>query len=418
MSANLTIKKIASHLFSWSGRLEEIRKILGAPGNPYLFPPHFLKSVFPKLGGRLFLVEKDRKDLGAAFLFPGNLEGQRPEYILRWHQIDPHASVNKDRLLTGIKKGMGAYDLRFYAPTGSHSFKKTARKMAGFEFGCPGREEALKIRHLQKDIWGYHTAADQDFLYPADIHSADFSPCNSMVVRKDGHVVGFLFGFFKFDHSPFPDLLRQKYRTGFRLESQLLGVTPAFRGKNLGFLLKKVQAELVRDEGIDIINWTFDPLQTRNAVLNFCELGGIAGQFFPEYYPFKNELNQVPASRFSVTWLIRSVRVRKALTDHRKTVLPITSVDDCRILNDGYNMTSAAAGTKKIAIEIPRDWTRLQREDLAAAAEWRRITDEIFSQYVGFDEGKYLVTDVARNKEKYFLIGERVNDDLLKRLGL
>ncbi|HDL18169.1 MAG TPA: GNAT family N-acetyltransferase [Bacteroidetes bacterium] len=418
MSTNIAIKKIDSHLSSWPGRVEEIRKLLGAPGNPHLFPPHFLKSVFPKLGGHLFLVEKNGQDMGAAFLFPGNLNGQRLEYNLRWHQIDPHVPVSKDSLLTGIKKRMGACDLRFYAPGESYSFKKTAQEMAGFEFGCPDPEESLKIRHLQKDIWGYHTAADQDFLYPADIHSTNFQPCSSLVVRKDGQVVGFLFGFFKFNHSPFPDLLRQKYLTGFRIESQLLGVTPAFRGKNLGFLLKKAQAELVGDEGIDIINWTFDPLQSRNAVLNFCELGGIAGQFFPEYYPFKNELNQVPASRFGVTWLIRSVRVRKALTGHRRKIPHIASADDYRILNDGYNMANAAAGTPKIAIEIPSNWTRLQREDLAAAAEWRRVTDEIFSRYVGFDKGKYLVTGVGWNKGKYFLIGERVDNNLLERLGL
>jgi hypothetical protein len=32
--------------------IDNIRQELGAPHNPLLFPPHFLKSTFPKIGGK------------------------------------------------------------------------------------------------------------------------------------------------------------------------------------------------------------------------------------------------------------------------------------------------------------------------------------------------------------------------------
>src|SRR2546430_14707361 len=49
----------------WPRHVDDLRTRLGAPHNPSLFPPHFLKATFPKIGGRIALYGG-----GAAFPFP------------------------------------------------------------------------------------------------------------------------------------------------------------------------------------------------------------------------------------------------------------------------------------------------------------------------------------------------------------
>ena len=86
-------------------------------------------------------------------------------------------------------------------------------------------------------------------------------------------------------------------------------------GRGLATALKSAQAELARQAGIDVVNWTADPLQWPNAVLNFGRLRAVAFEFLPDYYAFRNELNRVAASRVALTWLVDSPRVRQGLAE-------------------------------------------------------------------------------------------------------
>ena len=57
--------------------------------------------------------------------------------------------------------------------------------------------------------------------------------------------------------------------------SHMAGVLPEFRG-GLGYRLKLAQRERALAQGLDLIEWTFDPLQAMNAHFNFAKLGGVA----------------------------------------------------------------------------------------------------------------------------------------------
>jgi predicted GNAT superfamily acetyltransferase len=102
----------------------------------------------------------------------------------------------------------------------------------------------------------------------------------------------------------------ERFNGGFRIESQTLGVLSDYRGLRIANLLKKRQAELAWREGVGVVSWTADPLQAPNAALNFGLLKAVAFEFAPDLYPFRNELNRVHASRFGLTWLVGSKRVR------------------------------------------------------------------------------------------------------------
>ena len=74
--------------------------------------------------------------------------------------------------------------------------------------------------------------------------------------------------------------------------SHQLGVHPAYRNLGLGFLLKRFQWEFVRDQGIELITWTYDPLLSTNAYLNIARLGAVCNTYRRnEYGDLNDDLN-------------------------------------------------------------------------------------------------------------------------------
>ena len=293
---------------SWPGEIDHLRTLLGAPHNPALLPAHFLKVTLARIGGHVLCFEQDGSIVGVGFLFPRALDGKTQVFTLRFHRSVSALPVDPEALSDAAREALGGAEVVFYDADGPHRFEPSFRRLDGVDLGRPSAAEAQAIRALQAQIWG----SEPDLLYPADIHSTDFGSSRSLVARVDGQVAAFLFSFFKFGGSPLPDAWQSRVRSDLRMESQTMGVDPAQRGRGLATALKSAQAELARQAGIDIVNWTADPLQWPNAVLNFGRLRAVAFEFLPDYYAFRNDLNRVAASRVALTWLVDSPRVRRA----------------------------------------------------------------------------------------------------------
>ena len=58
--------------------------------------------------------------------------------------------------------------------------------------------------------------------------------------------------------------------------SHMLGVVDEFRNEGVGYDLKLLQRERTIAMGLDLIEWTYDPMQAMNAHLNFTKLGVVA----------------------------------------------------------------------------------------------------------------------------------------------
>ena len=97
--------------------------------------------------------------------------------------------------------------------------------------------------------------------------------------------------------------------------SHMAGVHPDYRDQNLGYRLKLAQRAAVLSQGIDLITWTFDPLEARNAWLNFHKLGAICNTYLRNVYgEMRDGLNAgLPSDRLQVDWWIRSERVERRL---------------------------------------------------------------------------------------------------------
>jgi predicted GNAT superfamily acetyltransferase len=99
------------------------------------------------------------------------------------------------------------------------------------------------------------------------------------------------------------------------LHSHMLGVLPAYRNEGLGRRLKLMQRDEALSRGIALIEWTFDPLELKNAFLNIEKLGAIVRRYTENAYgvtasPLHGGL---PTDRCTAEWWIDSPRVRGVL---------------------------------------------------------------------------------------------------------
>jgi predicted GNAT superfamily acetyltransferase len=366
------------------------------------------------MGGRAVLFEEGEALLGVGFLFPRGYRGHAREFTLRHHRHDTARTVDPAAAVLGVEGLLGGDRVIFYDPLLEQQYAPTSRQVMGVDVGSPSAREAGAIRRLQQEVW----ASDPDYLYPTDIHSLGFGAGTSLVGRIQGELAGFLFGFYKFGGPPLPETWEQKFGGSLRVESQLLGVLARHRRSGLGYILKRVQAERARREGIGVVNWTVDPLQFANAVLNFQRLKAVALDFYPNYHPFRNALNQVPASRLGITWLVQSERVQRALVaPAREPAVDLHGDRSVRRLNEGWARLELAADDPVVAIEVPADWTALQSASLEEALRWREATDRLFHHYLGGREGRYVITGAATDLERRFLIAHRVEPGLLEGLA-
>src|SRR5438067_1084828 len=166
--------------------------------------------------------------------------------------------------------------------------------------------------------------------------------------------------FYKLGGPPLPAAWRARHPDRLRIESQLLGVLPEYRERQIGFGLKRLQADLARREGISLVNWTVDPLQFANARFNFSRLGAVAFDFYPSFYEFRNQLNRVPASRLGITWLVGSARVRAALAARESPLPELADDPTLPRVPLGQRAWRALTEADRVAIEVPSNWTGLQ----------------------------------------------------------
>jgi predicted GNAT superfamily acetyltransferase len=106
------------------------------------------------------------------------------------------------------------------------------------------------------------------------------------------------------------------YRDGKAyLHSHMLAVLPEYRNAGLGRRLKLAQRDDALARGFDLMEWTFDPLEIKNAHLNIVRLGAIARRYLPNFYgPSTSPLQGcLPTDRLVAEWWLRSERVRQTL---------------------------------------------------------------------------------------------------------
>jgi len=95
------------------------------------------------------------------------------------------------------------------------------------------------------------------------------------------------------------------------LHSHMLAVKEAYRDRGIGAQLKRRQRLEALQRGIRRMEWTFDPLEIKNAFLNIHRLGAIARTYWPNFYGVSSSRLQggLPTDRLVAEWELDSPRV-------------------------------------------------------------------------------------------------------------
>src|ERR1022692_2902070 len=118
------------------------------------------------------------------------------------------------------------------------------------------------------------------------------------------------------------------------LDSHMAAVLPEFSDLGIGRKLKPVQREDALARGISLVEWTFDPLQTKNAYFNICRLGAVARRYLTDVYgSTSSPLHAgLPTDRLVAEWRLESERVVDILAGNEPTQGP--NVERVRIMMD------------------------------------------------------------------------------------
>jgi predicted GNAT superfamily acetyltransferase len=165
---------------------------------------------------------------------------------------------------------------------------------------CNGLEELRACVALQKEVWNFT--------------DAELVPLRMFVVadKVGGQVMG------AFDGSEMVGfaLSVPGTRSGhIYLHSHMLAVRKDHRNGGLGRRLKLLQREDALARGIELIEWTFDPLEIKNAYLNIEKLGAIARRYNINQYGITSSPLQggLPSDRLIAEWWLKSKRVERLL---------------------------------------------------------------------------------------------------------
>jgi predicted GNAT superfamily acetyltransferase len=161
------------------------------------------------------------------------------------------------------------------------------------------------------------------------------------------------------------------------LHSHMTAVIPAYQNRGIGRLLKLFQREDALRRGIELVEWTFDPLEIRNAHFNLVRLGAIVRRLIPNAYGVTSSPlhGGLPTDRLVAEWWLGSARVTAAL-------------------EKGAGETRLAAQEKTVRILVPREILTWRSSDRAKAADFQRQLREEFQKWL---ERGYAVTGLEQS---------------------
>lgn len=227
---------------------------------------------------------------------------------------------------------------------------------------------------LEREVW---ELADRDVMPMAMIIATKEAGSVWLGAFDGAKLAGFAFGFLGMEHGR------------LMLHSHMLAVREPYRDLDLGYKLKLAQRERVLAMRVQEMTWTFDPLQSKNAHLNFGKLGVVSDIYKVDFYgpETSSVLHRNGTDRLWVRWPLASRRVRDRLQgkDYRPEVLDAFSRLQPLVQFNGdgkplRNDLSAALARQRIAIQIPSDIGAVERKDPGLAREWREATRWAFTE--------------------------------------
>jgi predicted GNAT superfamily acetyltransferase len=245
---------------------------------------------------------------------------------------------------------------------------------------CHGLAEFQACFEIQRAVWG---SADADLVpMPVFVVAAETGG-QVLGAFADDRMVGFTLAFAAM-HGRAP-----------YLHSHMTAVLDGWRDRGIGRSLKLFQRTDALARGVDRIEWTFDPLQIKNAYINLVRLGAIARRFVANMYgAFSSPLQGgLPTDRLIAEWHLGSARVRRAVAarPEGKRAAP-RATDKGKIAR--IRVPSELAGLRNTR---PDEAARLQAEIRQEFEYWLNRGYAATSVTVAGQGGQYLLQPWAKD---------------------
>jgi predicted GNAT superfamily acetyltransferase len=210
---------------------------------------------------------------------------------------------------------------------------------------CHSVGEFRQALQLQKDIWNW-----------TDL---ELVPVRLFVVAEKigGHVLGAFNGKEMVGFAYGIPGVRGKHSY---MHSHMLGVREDYRNSGLGRALKFFQRDIALEQRFDLIEWTFDPLEIKNAYLNIEKLGAIARRYTINQYGITSSPLQggLPTDRLIAEWWIRSKRMQSVLDAGKHP--PVVVTETIEVPKEIYEWKSNPETKAKAAEVQARNRDRFQ----------------------------------------------------------
>ncbi len=239
-------------------------------------------------------------------------------------------------------------------------------------------EECRHVAALEKTVWGYTDAED---VVPPPVLIVSIKRGGILLGAFDdgGRMRGFVYSM---------PAIKDGRPTQW---SHMLGVAPEVRAAGLGARLKLAQRQAALDMGLDLIEWTYDPLQAANAHLNFTKLGIVVEEYEENIYGESSSPlhGGTPTDRFVAEWRISAPHVERRIAAIGGPVIRDRSIVGTPVVNPSRpwepwlqpGPADLSIAERRLLVEIPVGFSEMLERDPRLAHDWRMSTREIFQHY-------------------------------------
>lgn len=253
-------------------------------------------------------------------------------------------------------------------------------------------EEYDILESIQEDAWGMPARE----LVPKRLIYATLKSGGVVIgAYKNSEIIGYCWGWVG-NIDPYGPFIYSHHNA----------VRKEYQNQGVGLSLKLNQRKWAIEKGYKLINWTFDPLQSKNCYLNLHKLGVICNNYKRNYWGvMRDDLNRgIDTDRLYCIWHIASEHVEKRIQNKFKNFAELiqssdnlvlqTRFENNRLIIEEKNLTLQS---KYVIIEIPSNFIDLLKSDKQLLIQWRHETRIVFENY--FNKG-YIAIDFAVQKEK------------------
>jgi chorismate synthase len=235
-------------------------------------------------------------------------------------------------------------------------------------------EELVQCAALQRQIWG---AEFGELVPPAILWVAGRTGgVIAGAFDEAGRMIGFVFGL-------------TGWRDGRPIHwSDMLAVSAEARGHGVGRLLKQYQRRTLLERGVHEAEWTFDPLESQNAFINFARLGITAREYIRDCYgESSSPLHQgLGTDRLVASWRLGDERVSRRMAGAESapaSAAAAAGLAGTPVINPGGAEPRLDLDAPLVRLQVPADVQALKLGDAAAVVRWRDGTRAAFETYFG-----------------------------------